>query len=130
MKKVLILSVFAFFAFAVNAQTNANTSDKTTTEVAQTKDAGASAKSVALGGNAATAADKATNSIGCNDKTKSAACSSSKTADKGGKEACGKSAAACCSSKSTMADNKAGKAACCNGNSADTCSKDAKKKKD
>ena len=87
MKKVLILSVFAFFAFAVNAQTDANTSDKTTTEVAQTKDAGASAKSVALGGNAATAADKAANSKGCNDKTKSAACCSSKTADKGGKEA-------------------------------------------
>ena len=64
MKKVLILSVFAFFAFAVNAQTAANTSDKTTTEVAQTKDAGSSAKSVALGGNAATAADKATNSKG------------------------------------------------------------------
>ena len=130
MKKVLILSVFAFFAFAVNAQTAANTNDKTTTEVAQTKDAGSSAKSVALGGNAATAADKASNSKGSNDKTKGAACCSSKTADKGGKEACGKSAASCCSSKSSTADNKDGKAACCSGKSADTCSKDAKKKKD
>jgi hypothetical protein len=29
-----------------------------------------------------------------------------------------------------MADNKDGKAACCSGKSAETCSKDAKKKKD
>jgi len=89
MKKVLIFSVFAFFAFAVSAQTDANSAAKTTTsEVAQTKDAGSSAKSVALGGNAANADSKSTCSKGDNAKGKDGAscCSSKSSADKAEKK--------------------------------------------
>ena len=110
MKKVLILSVFAFFALAMNAQSDASASTKSTTSgVTQTKDGSSSTKNVGLGGSSASA--KTTKS----DEKKSS---------KSSKSSCGKAEAACCSSKSSQADAKG--AACCSGKTAESCSKGTK----
>ena len=116
MKKVLILSMFAFFAFAVSAQTDASTtSSKSATEnTVSTKDGGQSVKNVALNG-AKTADNKSATSTG--------------SAKDGKKESCDKGAAACCAGKSADAGKTADagkKASCCSGKSAASCDKGAK----
>ncbi len=119
MKKALILSVFAFFAFAVSAQTDASTaSSKSKTEnTVSSKDAGQSVKNVALSGTK-TADNKTAE---CKDDSK-----------KGKKGSCDKGAAACCAGKSADGGETAdaGKSAsCCSGKSAASCDKGADKKK-
>ena len=116
MKKVLILSVFAFFAFAVSAQTDASTSSsKSATEnTVSTKDGGQSVKNVALNGTKT--AD-----------SKTAACAGSAKDSKKG--SCDKGAAACCAGKSADKGKTADagkKASCCSGKSAASCDKGTK----
>ena len=119
MKKVLILSVFAFFAFAANAQSDASTSSKSTTsQVAQSKkDAGSSSKDMVLGGVSSEESSKMAKTSSCSKDAKSGS--------KDGKASCGKSQAACCSSKTADAGEKKG-ASCCSGKSAESCSKGKK----